>query len=89
MGYFMLGAGPTALQGHSQRAWAFWEVCALCHPATKRAWCMQTAFFIPEVIQCFCQQPSHRDSKDRAEVKERVGVGTWLECPSYCPPGAK
>lgn len=34
MGYFMLGAGPTALQGHSQRAWAFWESvrCATLRP---------------------------------------------------------
>lgn len=33
----------------------------------------QTAFFCPQVIQCLYQKPRHRD---RAELKERVGVGT-------------
>lgn len=48
--------------------------CATLQP--REAWCMQTAFLCPQVIQCLCQKPRHRGSRNRAEVKERAGVGT-------------
>lgn len=45
------------------------------------------AFFCPQVIQCIYQKPRHRGSRDRAELKERVGVGAQLVCFCYCPSG--